>query len=433
MQDKWQPQPQPDDPVRPALGDAEAGRTRSRPANEVFYAPFIGKTVTNSYGHLRLPLRRRRSRPTTRCGSRAWASRGTRAATARRSCALNGGHLLRPRPGPEPRLLALHERQPRPERRSAPASSTASASRRRPTRTCSRPRPVRARPTTRTCSSSTRTSRTRAPGRPRPRVEREVAPDLARPRPVQLRQGRAHHALPRAERHRLRLPVGHGPRPRTNGIACGTPAAAASRASSRRPRAATTGITFGLTKRWSNNYQFQVNYTLSWDKSDDDNERDPFTYRYIRVRQPRRRVRLLGPRPAPPAERASLLWLAPGKVERQPALLVPLGAAAVAQRDRRRCRSRLRPDLGPHPRRRHDRRAQHRPQGQRVLVARPAPLARVRGSASACSIEPIFEVFNLFNSKNLLVARRPPTWSSTSTARSRAASATRARCSSERG
>ena len=28
-------------------------------------------------------------------------------------------------------------------------------------------------------------------------------------RPVQLRQGRAHHALPRAERHRLRLPVGH--------------------------------------------------------------------------------------------------------------------------------------------------------------------------------------------------------------------------------
>ena len=27
--------------------------------------------------------------------------------------------------------------------------------------------------------------------------------------------------------------------------------------------------------------QFQVNYTLSWDKSDDDNERDPFTFRYV--------------------------------------------------------------------------------------------------------------------------------------------------------
>ncbi len=27
--------------------------------------------------------------------------------------------------------------------------------------------------------------------------------------------------------------------------------------------------------------QFQVNYTLSWDRSDDDNERDPFTFRYV--------------------------------------------------------------------------------------------------------------------------------------------------------
>ncbi len=40
------------------------------------------------------------------------------------------------------------------------------------------------------------------------------------------------------------------------------------------------GITFGLTKRFTNNFQFQVNYLLSWDKSDDDNERDPFTFRY---------------------------------------------------------------------------------------------------------------------------------------------------------
>ena len=29
--------------------------------------------------------------------------------------------------------------------------------------------------------------------------------------------------------------------------------------------------------------QFQVNYTLSWDKADDDNERDPFTFRYARA------------------------------------------------------------------------------------------------------------------------------------------------------
>jgi len=41
------------------------------------------------------------------------------------------------------------------------------------------------------------------------------------------------------------------------------------------------GLTFGLTKRFTNNFQFQVNYLLSWDKSDDDNERDPFTFRYV--------------------------------------------------------------------------------------------------------------------------------------------------------
>jgi hypothetical protein len=40
------------------------------------------------------------------------------------------------------------------------------------------------------------------------------------------------------------------------------------------------GMTFGLTKRFSNNFQFQANYLLSWDKSSDDNERDPFTFRY---------------------------------------------------------------------------------------------------------------------------------------------------------
>jgi hypothetical protein len=29
--------------------------------------------------------------------------------------------------------------------------------------------------------------------------------------------------------------------------------------------------------------EFQLNYTLSWDKADDDNERDPFTFRYARA------------------------------------------------------------------------------------------------------------------------------------------------------
>ncbi len=72
------------------------------------------------------------------------------------------------------------------------------------------PRPARACPTTRASSSSTRTSRTRAPGRPRSPSSARSCQDLAVLRPVQLRQGRAHHALPRAQRHRLRLPWGTG-------------------------------------------------------------------------------------------------------------------------------------------------------------------------------------------------------------------------------
>jgi hypothetical protein len=43
------------------------------------------------------------------------------------------------------------------------------------------------------------------------------------------------------------------------------------------------GITLGLTKRPSHNMQFQAFYTYSKDKSDDDNERDPFSFRYAKV------------------------------------------------------------------------------------------------------------------------------------------------------
>lgn len=43
------------------------------------------------------------------------------------------------------------------------------------------------------------------------------------------------------------------------------------------------GFTVGLKRVLDPNLQFQVNYTLSFDKSDDDNERDPFTFRYARA------------------------------------------------------------------------------------------------------------------------------------------------------
>ncbi len=46
-----------------------------------------------------------------------------------------------------------------------------------------------------------------------------------------------------------------------------------------------TGVTLGLRQTVREDVQFQVNYTLSWDKSDDDNERDPFTLRYVDINQ----------------------------------------------------------------------------------------------------------------------------------------------------
>jgi hypothetical protein len=43
------------------------------------------------------------------------------------------------------------------------------------------------------------------------------------------------------------------------------------------------GITAELHKSVGSKLQFQLNYTLSYDKADDDNERDPFTFRYARA------------------------------------------------------------------------------------------------------------------------------------------------------
>ncbi len=43
------------------------------------------------------------------------------------------------------------------------------------------------------------------------------------------------------------------------------------------------GITLGLARRNATDYNFEVNYTLATDRSDDDNERDPFTFRYAKA------------------------------------------------------------------------------------------------------------------------------------------------------
>ena len=45
------------------------------------------------------------------------------------------------------------------------------------------------------------------------------------------------------------------------------------------------GVTVGLDKRLSHRHAYQIYYTWSKDKSDDDNERDPFTFRYADITQ----------------------------------------------------------------------------------------------------------------------------------------------------
>ena len=67
----------------------------------------------------------------------------------------------------------------------------------------------------------------------------------------------------------------------TNGISCDTGTGLTTVESS--ARSEYWGLTFGVNKRLSNNFQFEFYYTYSEDKSDDDNERDPFSYRYARA------------------------------------------------------------------------------------------------------------------------------------------------------
>jgi hypothetical protein len=43
------------------------------------------------------------------------------------------------------------------------------------------------------------------------------------------------------------------------------------------------GITFGVRKRMSHNFQLEAQYTYSVDRDDDSNERDPFTFRYANL------------------------------------------------------------------------------------------------------------------------------------------------------
>lgn len=153
--------------------------------------------------------------------------------------------------------------------------------------------------------------------------------------------------------------------------------------------------TLQLTKRHKENLSFQVNYTYSTDKSHDDNERDPFTLRYARVtdldaewgysdRDQRHRFN------------SYLLWDAPFGFQvnlrytyrsAQPLSLTEDGTIASTPQDR------INDDGSISPRNTGRKNNQYRSIDLRI--ARPFEVGRAR-------LEPIVEIFNLGNSRNLL-------------------------------
>lgn len=156
-------------------------------------------------------------------------------------------------------------------------------------------------------------------------------------------------------------------------------------------------MTVGLNKRLSNDYQYQVYYTWSKDESDDDNERDPFSFRYARVtdldrefsysdRDQRHRVN------------AWLLYNAPFGLDvnlrysyrsAQPKSITRDGRDAATPQDRINSDGTVtRRNLG---------RKDNKFNSLDIRLSRPFDLGAVQ-------LEPIVEVFNVFNSANF---RRP--------------------------
>jgi carboxypeptidase family protein len=397
-QDKWQPNPS----LTVHYGlrwEMQKQADVITPASEVFFAPFIGQTVTNEFGSFAFPSNGeiisdyKMFQP--RVGI-AWdpsadgktvvrlngglfygripglsiastrSTNGSRAANAFRASFFNDFGIT---PPTYPNLLPPEAGQGTPDH---PAVFVFDEDFQNP----------------RTWSASAG-------------VEREVAPSLALL--VQYNYAKGEHITRFIEGNdsAFGCPWGTGlGADGANGIACGTSGGGGLTVVQSSAKSQYHGLTLGVTRRWTKNFSLQANYTMSWDKSDDDNERDPFTYRYIRFddldaeygysdRDQRHRFN------------GFMLWEGPARVNvnvrysyrsAQPQSLAADGSVSQAP-------------FGPTSDRiRADGTIVERNIGRKdnVFSSLDLRLSREFRAGSMVRLEPIVEVFNLFNSKNLL-------------------------------
>lgn len=157
------------------------------------------------------------------------------------------------------------------------------------------------------------------------------------------------------------------------------------------------GVTFGVKKEMSRNIAFQLNYTYSKDKSDDDNERDPFSFRYAKITDLDAEYGL-SDRDQTHRLNAFLLATLPGGIDvnaryayrsAQPKSITSTGADAATPQDR------INPDGS----------VTQRNLGRKDNTFSSLDLRVSREfQIGQYYVEPVLEVFNLLNSRNL---RRP--------------------------
>ncbi|HUR80848.1 MAG TPA: carboxypeptidase regulatory-like domain-containing protein, partial [Thermoanaerobaculia bacterium] len=174
------------------------------------------------------------------------------------------------------------------------------------------------------------------------------------------------------------------------------------------------GITLGVTKRATHNVSFQTYYTYSKDKSDDDNERDPFSFRYAKItdldaewgysdRDQRHRLN------------SWLLWNAPMGIDlnvrysyrsAQPKSLSCVVSAAFCGKDAFGGSRFMADAATPADRINPDGSVTQRNLGRKdnQYSSLDFRVSKQFGMMNGLTVEPAIDVFNLFNSKNL---RRP--------------------------